>query len=122
MGRIRFADLTLKPRLAEHPDRRSVFFFLHVAIRNSLRSNNTLVPHSHPISTTLFVVELRRSADVLFWRIQQYDVEDHTDTENKNPFNHMYIFVCHLHGTKTSISNYLFVNAPEIRAFGGTAP
>ena len=41
---IRFADLTLKPRLAEHParqtDRQTVsFFFLHVAIRNSLRSN-----------------------------------------------------------------------------------
>ena len=40
-GRIRFADLTLKPRLAEHPDRQTVsFFFLHVAITNSLRSNN----------------------------------------------------------------------------------
>ena len=38
-GRIRFADPTLKRRLAEHPDRRSVFFFLHVAIRHSLRSN-----------------------------------------------------------------------------------
>ena len=36
-------DLTLKPRLTEHQDRhthrRSVFFFLHAAIRNSLRSN-----------------------------------------------------------------------------------
>ena len=39
-GRIRFADLTLKPRLAEHTHKPSVFFFLHVAIRNSLRSNN----------------------------------------------------------------------------------
>ena len=38
-GRIRFADLTLKPRLTKHPDKRSVFVFLHVAIRNSLRSN-----------------------------------------------------------------------------------
>ena len=42
-GRIRFDDLTLKPRLTEHQDRqtdrRSVFFFLHVAIRNSLRSD-----------------------------------------------------------------------------------
>ena len=42
-GRIRFADLTLKPRLTERQDRqtdrRSVFFFLHVARRNSLRSN-----------------------------------------------------------------------------------
>ena len=43
-GRIRFADLTLKPRLTERQDRQtdrqSVFFFLHGAIRNSLRSNN----------------------------------------------------------------------------------
>ena len=41
-GGIRFADLTLKPRLAEHPHRHTngQFFFLDVAIRNSLRSNN----------------------------------------------------------------------------------
>ena len=29
----------LKPRLVERPHRRTDFFFLHVAIRNSLRSN-----------------------------------------------------------------------------------
>ena len=38
---------TLKPRLAEHPNRQTVsFFFLHVAIRNSLRSNKKKVYRS----------------------------------------------------------------------------
>ena len=50
-GRSRFPDLTLEPRKFStlkprdyayiHTDRRSVFFFLHVAIRNSLRSNKS---------------------------------------------------------------------------------
>ena len=47
-GRLRFPDLTLEPRqffhtktkgLCVQTSGRSVFFFLHVAIRNSLRSN-----------------------------------------------------------------------------------
>ena len=47
-GRLRFPDLTLEPRqffhtktkrLSVQTSGRSVFFFLHVAIRNSLRSN-----------------------------------------------------------------------------------
>ena len=39
---------TKTKRLAEHPHTRklSVFFFLHVAIRNSLRSNNKSMPAS----------------------------------------------------------------------------
>ena len=39
-GRIRFADPPLKPRLVEHTHKRTDFFFLDLAIRNSLRSNN----------------------------------------------------------------------------------
>ena len=35
-GRIRFADLTLKPRLVEHTH---ALFFWDVSIRNSLRWN-----------------------------------------------------------------------------------
>ena len=59
-GRLRFPDLTLEPRqffhtktkrLCVHTDRRSVFFFLHVTIRNSLRSNNTGAITNHHFAT-----------------------------------------------------------------------
>ena len=73
-GRIRFADLTLKPRLTEHQDRQTVsFFLLHVAIRNSLRSNNL---------TTINVVyallrDQRGGVDyrVGIWSLSQYSLE-----------------------------------------------
>ena len=66
---------TLKPRLTEHPHthRRTVFFFLDVAIRNSLRSNKE--PGTVVIVDTEYIVIVSPYAvDVL---IRAYFMESH---------------------------------------------